>query len=425
MIRARPKSETLFKRLSECLPGGVNSPVRACREMGMTPLVVKEAHGDILVDVDGNEYIDYCGSWGALIHGHAHPAIVRAAQEQVEKGSSFGTSTPYEEMLATKVCQLVPSCALVRFVSSGTEATMSACRLARGYTGRSVVVTFSGGYHGHADYFLVQAGSGVAQLVNASSAGIPEEFIQCTISLPYNDQEAFEKLIKERGEEIACVIIEPIAANMGVVPATQEFLQLLRARTKECGALLIFDEVVTGFRVARGGAQELYKITPDLTCFGKIVGAGFPCACFGGSKKIMEYLAPLGPVYQAGTLSGNPVAMRAGFVALTLLERHTFYQELKEKTEIITEPLKKHCTCTSVGSMFTLFPGITPPHNMEEVKRGDRATFKKLFRFLFERGVYIPPSLFEAWFVSQAHTREHLEKTRDLLLEFFQGAHAE
>ncbi len=344
----------------------------------------------------------------------------------MKKGTSFGTTTEIEALLAQKVCQCVPSCELVRFVSSGTEATMSAVRLARGFTKRSVVVTFAGGYHGHADCFLVKAGSGVLELSEASSAGIPREAVQNSVSLPYNDCYAFETFMKEHGDRVACVIVEPIAANMGLVPGSIEFLQLLRQKTAAAGSLLIFDEVVSGFRVAKGGAQELYRIRPDLSCFGKIVGGGFPAACFGGKKEIMSCLAPLGSVYQAGTLSGNPVAMQAGLEALKLLERPNFYQTLQKKMESITVPLVQFLQASNqkvlvqqVGSMCSIFLGVSHVQNMDQAMCCDREWFRKMFQYLFSRGVYIPPSQFETWFVTDAHTEAHLERTRDLLLEFF------
>jgi glutamate-1-semialdehyde 2,1-aminomutase len=397
--------------------------------MQQLPMVVKEASGDTLIDVDGGTYIDFCCSWGTLIHGHAPPSVVRAAQERVALGSSFGITTPYEGELAKAMIALVPALEKVRFVSSGTEATMSAIRLARGVTGRNLIIKFSGNYHGHADFFLVQAGSGVLSCPQASSVGIPEEMVKSTFSLPYNDPKALMKITQDPllGKKIAAVIVEPIAGNMGVVPAFKHFLETLREETTRIGALLIFDEVITGFRVAAGGAQALYNISPDLSCFGKIMGGGFPAAAFGGKREIMDHLAPLGTVYQAGTLSGNPVAMVAGREALRLLCATDFYTELERKTNILTQPIKKaleksgqEATLQQVGSMFTLFLGKKQVHHMEDAKQIDSNMYAHLFRYLFDKGIYIPPSPHEAWFISTAHTEKHLECTRDHILEFLE-----
>ena len=429
--RIRTKSDQTYQALNSVIPAGVNSPVRACPGLDMTPLVVDYAYGDTLVDVDGHHYIDYCLSWGALIHGHAHPQIVQGVTDRIKKGTSFGCTTPVEERLAKKVIDFVPSIEKVRFVSSGTEATMSAVRLARGYTNRRIVIKFSGNYHGHADSFLVQAGSGAMGLNGTStSSGVPKEFFQWTACLPYNDIAAFDAFISDKkiAQDIACVIIEPISANMGLVAATRPFLEHLRKRTKEIGALLIFDEVVTGFRIGKNGAQGFYGITPDITCLGKIVGGGFPAACFGGKKEIMELLAPLGTVYQAGTLSGNPVAMEAGFQALCLLEKEGFYEELEEKTSLVTRPIKEflaknkmNACLQQVGSCFTIFFGKTEIINVNDAKACEKDRFSSFFRYLFDRGIYIPPSQFEVWTVSSAHTEEHLQKTRDVCLEFLRS----
>ncbi len=353
-------NKSTHEQFCEVIPGGVNSPVRSFKGLGIPPMVVDRGFQDTIADCHGNEYIDFCCSWGALIHGHAHPDINRAAINRVSKGSTFGITTAIEEKIARKITRLVPSIDKIRFVSTGTEATMSAIRLARGFTGRNKIVKFTGNYHGHADFLLVRAGSGVIGLTStSSSAGIPDPIIQHTLCLPYNDIAAFNNLDKN---DIAAVIVEPIAANMGVVPASQEFLDALRSETKKIGALLIFDEVITGFRVGLNGAQGLYNITPDLTCFGKIIGGGFPAAAFGGRRDIMDYLAPLGPVYQAGTLSGNPVAMEAGYQALSLLETPGFYQELERKTNSLTHPVQEEIKKRNLnmclqqkGSLFTLF----------------------------------------------------------------------
>lgn len=423
--RSNSNTQKIYEDLCTVLPGGVNSPVRAWAGMGQLPMVAERAAKDLIFDVDGNAYIDYCGSWGALIHGHTHPAILNAVQKRMLMGTSFGVTTPIEGQLAHKIIECVPSVEKIRFVSSGTEATMSAVRLARGFTGRQYVIKFSGNYHGHADFFLVQAGSGVMGLVESSSAGIPVENVKYTISLPYNDVEACIKVLNDEQlrEQIAAVIVEPIAGNMGLVQGTSHFLNMLREETQKIGALLIFDEVMTGFRVALGGAQALYNITPDLSCFGKIMGGGFPAAAFGGRRDIMDKLAPLGPVYQAGTLSGNPVAMEAGVQSLILLQTKGFYQELERKTNVITLPLRealvhKEACVPQVGSMFSLFFGRRQVRNREEVRAVDSEMYARCFRFLLARGVYIPPSPYEAWFVSNAHEEVHLEKTRDLILEF-------
>lgn len=423
-------SEEIYKNLCKVIPGGVNSPVRASIAMGQTPLVADYAYEDKIVDPDGNEFIDYCGSWGALIHGAAHPEILSKAMTRMKRGSTFGVTTEIEGILAKKVIELVPSIQKIRFVSSGTEATMSAIRLSRGYTGKEIVIKFSGNYHGHADYFLVKAGSGVSELQESSSLGIPKDYIKKTVCLPFNDVEAFRSLMNNLSykDQIAAVILEPIAGNMGVVPATQEFISVLREETKKHGIVLIFDEVMTGFRVALGGAQSLYGVVPDLTCFAKIIGGGFPAAAFGGLAEIMDYLSPIGPVYQAGTLSGNPVAMEAGLASLTLLERPGFYEDLERKTKMITEPVKEvikdlqlSACVQERGSMFTLFFGLTSVKNMEEAQLFDREMYKEFFRYMFKNHVYIPPLQLEAWFVSSAHRDEHLIYTRDLIINFLKN----
>ncbi len=394
----------------------------------MVPIVAESGKGAYVYDVDGNSFIDYCMSWGPLIHGHAHPKIIDACIERVKKGTSFGLTTPIEETLARLITKCMPSCEKVRLVNSGTEATMTAVRLARGYTGRPLVIKFAGCYHGHADHFLLKAGSSVSKLAESSSSGIPHDMLSSTICLPYNDAEAFSKIVDnpEVAENLACVILEPIAANMGLVPATHEFLQLLRSRTKACGALLIFDEVISGFRVALGGAQELYGIKPDLSCFGKVMGGGFPAAGFGGRAEIMDALAPLGGVYQAGTLSGNPVAMEAGVQALELCQEPGFYEKLDKKAKIIIEPIKAFVherempfCIQAQGSLFTIFCGVRNVHSHDDVKAQDQQLFKKLFVHMFNKGIYMPQSPYEAWFVSMAHSEKDLEYTRDSLLEFF------
>lgn len=428
--KQRPISEQIYSQLCKVIPGGVNSPVRACTDMGQVPLVADSAFEDLVVDCDGHAYIDYCGSWGALIHGHACKAILDKAYERMQKGTTFGMTSRIEEALAKKVTSLIPSIEKIRFVSSGTESTMSAIRLARGYTGKNYIVKFVGNYHGHADYFLVKAGSGLAGLPSSTSAGIPSELVRQTLCLPYNDIEAVRLLFQNEQyrEDIAAIILEPIAANMGVVPATPAFIEELKRLAEKHESLLIFDEVITGFRVGIRGAQELYSIRPDLTCLGKIVGGGFPAAAFGGKKEIMDCLSPLGSVYQAGTLSGNPVAMEAGLQTLALLEQPDFYPVLENKTRVLTDPIEEviakknlQACLQRVGSMFTIFFGKKEVSNMDDVREVDQVTFAKLFRFLFDRGVYIPPSPHEAWFVSAAHRLENLEKTRDLVISFLQA----
>jgi len=420
------RSKEIYRRLCEVIPGGVNSPVRNCLGLLNAPIIPEKGEGDLIYDVDGRSYIDYCGSWGALIHGHAHPMINEKVKERLEKGSTFGMTTEIEEKLARKVVEMIESMEMVRFVTSGTEATMSALRLARGYTGRQKIVKFIGNYHGHADFLLVKAGSGVAELPESSTAGVSPEMVKHTINLPYNDSEAVKEIFQNPSfsKEIAAVILEPVAGNMGVVPASQEFIDTLRKETERNGSLLIFDEVMTGFRVALNGAQSLYQIKPDLTCLGKIVGGGFPAAAFGGKKEIMEYLAPLGAVYQAGTLSGNPVAMEAGYQALTLLEEPGYFEALLEKTERLLRPIEEAIekdslplTLHKAGAMFSLFFSKGPIRNFEDVQGSDTQKFTPFFQHLVQKGIYPPPSPFEAFFVSQAHTDEHLEYTSKLILE--------
>lgn len=429
-MKTRPLSQQIFQQLCRVIPGGVNSPVRACKNMGQIPLVVEHAYRDILIDADGHSYIDYCGSWGALIHGHANPVILNAVRKRLEKGTTFGITTALEGELAQEVVNHIDSIEKIRFVSSGTEATMSVVRLARGFTKRQIIVKFSGNYHGHADFFLVQAGSGVLEVSpTASSDGIPGEIVKHTINLPYNDIEECLRLFSHPDycHQIAAVILEPIAGNMGVIPADPAFIQFLRKETEKIGALLIFDEVITGFRVDAKGAQKLYSVKPDLTCFGKIIGGGFPAAAFGGRQEIMDCLAPLGSVYQAGTLSGNPIAMEAGLQSLRLLQRQGFYEELQRKTSLLLEPIKlqiekkKWNACIQqVGSMFTLFFGRKQVRNFQEAMEVDGQLYAHFFRTLFNQGIYIPPSPHEAWFISDAHDDQHLEKTREIILAFME-----
>jgi glutamate-1-semialdehyde 2,1-aminomutase len=402
--------------------------------MGQTPLVAECAFQDELIDADGNRYIDYCGSWGALIHGHAHPDILAAVKARMDKGTSFGITTKIEGEIASEIVGLIDSVEKIRFVSSGTEATMTAVRLARGYTNRDIIVKFSGNYHGHTDYFLVEAGSGVLEVSpTASSDGVPADSVKHTINLPYNDIEACRKLFFDPDycNRIAAVILEPIAANMGVVPATHAFIHFLRSATQEIGALLIFDEVVTGFRVGLKGAQDYFAVKPDLTCFGKIIGGGFPAAAFGGRQEIMDHLAPLGKVYQAGTLSGNPVAMEAGLQSLKLLKRPGFYDELQSKTNLLLDPIRKRIKekdwdicIQQIGSMFTIFFGKKQVDNLKDALEINSGLFVNFFQYLFKQGIYIPPSPHEAWFVSQSHSEDHLIFTKNVILEFLERTHS-
>ncbi len=429
-MKIRPRSQQIYDQMCQMIPGGVNSPVRSCKSMGQLPLVVESAYRDMIIDADGHAYIDYCGSWGALIHGHANPTILEAVRKRLEKGTSFGITTALEGELAREVVNHIHSIEKIRFVSSGTEATMTVARLARGFTKREIIVKFSGNYHGHADFFLVQAGSGVLEVSpSASSAGIPEDIVKHTVCLPFNDIEACQKLFSHPDYQqcIAAVILEPIAGNMGVVPAEPAFIQFLRSETEKIGALLIFDEVMTGFRVDAKGAQKIYSIKPDLTCFGKIIGGGFPAAAFGGRKDVMDCLAPLGSVYQAGTLSGNPIAMEAGLQSLRLLQRAGFYEELERKTARLLDPIKEriqkknwNACIQQVGSMFTLFFGKKQVRNLQDAMETDGQLYASLFRTLFDQGIYIPPSAHEAWFISDAHEDQHLDQTREAILTFME-----
>lgn len=414
------KSRALFERAQSLMPGGVNSPVRAFKAVGGTPFFVARGEGCYLWDVDGNRFVDFVCSWGPLILGHAHPEVVAAVKEAVERGTTYGAPTELEVALAEKIQQAFPSMEMLRLVNSGTEATMSAIRAARGYTGRKKIVKFEGCYHGHADYLLVKAGSGAATFGIPDSAGVPEGTAQDTIVLPYNDIEAFNKTMDAMGEEIAAVIVEPIAGNMGVVLPKPEFLAALRQQTEKHGIVLIFDEVITGFRVAYGGAQSLYGIKPDMTCLGKIVGGGFPLAAYGGRKEIMQTVAPLGPVYQAGTLSGNPVAVTAGLKTLEILERDNPYPELecrtKQLTQVISEAAKEAgvpVQINQIASMFTVFFTDQPVVDYASARRGDTQRYARFFHALLERGVYFPPSQFEAAFLSTAHDDEALSFAQD------------
>ena len=411
------QSARLFTLAKALLPGGVNSPVRACRSVGCDPLFVRRAAGCLITDVDGNEFIDFVGSWGPMILGHAHPEVVEAIQRTAADGTSFGAPCPLEVELADMVCRSVPSLEKVRFVSSGTEATMSAVRLARGYTGRKVVVKFDGCYHGHADTFLVRAGSGVITLGIPGSPGVPEDIVKNTLSIPYNDTVTLERTLRDESLDIACVVVEPVAGNMGVVPPDEDFLQTLRRITSELGIVLIFDEVITGFRLALGGAQERFGITPDLTCLGKIIGGGLPVGAYGGRAEIMDRVAPDGPVYQAGTLSGNPLAMAAGLAMLKVVRRPGFYEKLEEKSDWFAAEMAGilarvgvPTVLNRVGSMMTCFFTPDPVRDYESALRADTDRYGRYFRAMLDGGVWLAPSQFEAAFISAAHGRDHLEK---------------
>ncbi len=452
-------SEKAFSDALELIPGGVNSPVRALRSVGASPLFIQKARGAVLTDIDNRRYIDFCLSWGVHLHGHAHPAIVGASVAAVKRGSSYGIPTTAETQLARLVVDSVPSIEKVRFVSSGTEAVMSAIRLARAYTGRDLILKFDGCYHGHADHLLVAAGSGAAGIrtagipgetastiastgisnnsasrastiastgisnnsaSRASSAGVPEAFVRNTLSVPFNDPEAVKQVFQELGHQIAAIITEPLPANMGVVPPAPGFLQVLRTICNQYGSVLIFDEVITGFRLGRGGAQELFGVRPDLTTLGKIIGGGFPAAAFGGKADIMDQLAPLGKVYQAGTLSGNPVAMAAGIQTLQLLQEDDFYTRLEEKSQRFGDALREiirgqDIQLNQVGSLFTLFFSATPVTNFAEAAASDTNRFARYFRAMLSRGVYLSPSAFEASFISAAHTERQLTQTLNAL----------
>lgn len=412
------KSEKLFKAALDIIPGGVNSPVRACKSVGTSPVFIERADGSCLFDVDGNCYIDYIGSWGPMILGHRHPAVVEAVRQVLEKGTSFGAPTEMEIELADMVVAAVPSIDMVRMVNSGTEATMSAVRLARGFTGRDLVIKFDGCYHGHADTLLVAAGSGVATLSIPGSPGVPESVAQKTLSLPFNDIQAIEEVMETEGERVAAVIVEPVGGNMGMVKPVPGFLEGLRRLTESSGSLLIFDEVMTGFRVAYGGAQSLFNIQPDLTCLGKIIGGGLPVGAYGGKREVMSQIAPQGPVYQAGTLSGNPVAMAAGIATLKELKKGGFYEALDARSERLCRGLTDAAgkaglkvSADRIGSMLGLFFTDREVHNFEDAKTSDLDMFSRYFRGMLERGIYLAPSQFEALFVSGAHSGEDVEKT--------------
>jgi len=412
------KNENLFARAQLSIPGGVNSPVRAFRAVGGTPPFITRGQGARIWDADGNEYIDYVGSWGPLLLGHAHPEVVRAVQQAAERGLSFGAPTEAEIDMAELLQKLLPGMELLRLVSSGTEATMSALRLARGFTGRSLIVKFEGCYHGHADSLLVKAGSGALTLGRPSSAGVPPGAAADTLVLPYNDAQAVEDLFQAQGERIACVIVEPVAGNMNLVAPTPGFLETLRAQCTRHGAVLIFDEVMTGFRVGPQCAQGRYGIRPDLTTLGKVIGGGMPVGVFGGRRDIMQCIAPLGPVYQAGTLSGNPVAVAAGLATLRALQAPGFFERVDAAADKLIQGLqaaaKEHGVAFSaqhVGSMFGLYFRAAPPASFAEVMQCDAEAFKRFFHAMLARGVYLAPSAYEAGFVGSAHGEAEIAAT--------------
>ena len=432
MPRKLEQSRALQKRAEQMIPGGVNSPVRAFRAVACDPPFIVRGHGSHIFDADGNDYIDYIGSWGPLILGHAHPVVVEALAVAIKNGTSFGASTPAEADLAELVISAFPHMQKVRFVSSGTEATMSAIRLARACTKRKYIVKFEGCYHGHADALLVKAGSGVATLGIPGSAGVPEEFTQFTLALPFNDTDALDQAFKKFRRQIACVIVEPVVGNMGCVPPARGYLEALRAITELNKSLLIFDEVMTGFRLAWGGAQELYAIRPDLTTLGKIIGGGLPVGAYGGPSEIMNLVAPLGPMYQAGTLSGNPLAMAAGHAQLRYLREHKdIYAKLdKLSGELVTgvaaaaKEAGVPMTHNRVGSMFTWFFTPGPVTGWDSAVKSDTEAFARFFRAMLDSGVYLPPSQFEAAFLSAAHTEEDVQHTITAAKQAFALAHA-
>ena len=412
------KSENLFKEARNLIPGGVNSPVRACGSVGGQPIFIEKGNLSKIYDVDGNKYIDYVLSWGPLILGHRPACVIDALKKVLEIGTSFGAPTEFETKLARLVIDMVPSVEMIRMVNSGTEATMSAIRLARGYTGRDMIIKFDGCYHGHADTLLVAAGSGVATLGIPGSPGVPESVISNTISLKFNDIEGFVKFMEEKGDRVAGVIVEPVAGNMGMVLPVDGFLEILREYTSKFEAVLIFDEVMTGFRVAKDSAQGLFGITPDLSCFGKVIGGGLPVGAYGGKKEIMDKIAPVGTVYQAGTLSGNPFAMAAGIATLTELQKNGVYEALDSKTDKLMKGLQSAADDAAipfktghVGSMAGFFFTSVDVNDFDDAKKCDLDRFAKFYRIMLDKGVYLAPSQFEACFVSLAHSDEDIDET--------------
>jgi glutamate-1-semialdehyde 2,1-aminomutase len=421
------RSQDYFEAAQRHIPGGVNSPVRAFRSVGGTPVFFESASGAYVTDADGKRYIDYVGSWGPMILGHAHPEVIAAVVARVEKGLSFGAPTELETQMADRVCELVPSMELVRMTSSGTEATMSAIRLARGFTGREKIIKFEGNYHGHVDSLLVKAGSGMLTLGEPSSPGVPAALAELTLTLPYNDADAVRETMAKLGDEIACVIVEPVSGNMNCIPPVPGFLEALREACDEHGTVLIFDEVMTGFRVARGGAQALFGVTPDLTALGKIIGGGMPVGAFGGRRDIMQHISPLGPVYQAGTLSGNPIAMTAGLKTLDLLSAPGFHEALTATTEQLTDGMQAAADNAGVplstnraGGMFgVFFTADGPVTNYDQATACNQEQFNRFFHEMLRRGVYLAPSAFEAGFVSAAHGETEIAATLSAAAESF------
>lgn len=424
-----PNSESLFKRAQRTIPGGVNSPVRAFKGVGGNPIFIQRAEGAYLFSVDGQRYIDYVGSWGPMIAGHAHPEIIKAVQEAAVDGLSFGAPTELEVEMAEKICEILPSMEMIRMVSSGTEATMSAIRLARGFTGRDKIVKFEGCYHGHGDSLLVKAGSGALTLGIPNSPGVPASLAEHTLTLDYNDPESVKRTFASLGKDIACIIVEPVAGNMNCIPPTEGFLESLRDICDKYGAVLIFDEVMTGFRVALGGAQSNYQVKPDLTTLGKIIGGGMPVGAFGGKREIMEKIAPTGPVYQAGTLSGNPIAMTAGLKTLEIISQPDFYTDLKQTTQQLLKGLKEKAetanipfTTTQVGAMFGLFfTDLEKISSFQQVMTCDSERFKKFFHGMLDQGIYLAPSAFEAGFLSSAHNNADIQATLDAAENVFKA----
>jgi len=415
------KSQTLFEQAQKTIPGGVNSPVRAFKSVGGTPIFIERAEGAYLYDVDSKRYIDYVGSWGPMIAGHANPEVLAAVKQAADKGLSYGAPTEVEITISQKICELMPSIEMVRMVSSGTEATMSAIRLARGFTSRDDIVKFEGGYHGHGDSLLVKAGSGMLTFGEPSSPGVPADLAKHTITLDYNNPQQVRDLFAKQGDKIACIIVEPVAGNMNCIPPVTGFLETLREVCDEHGALLIFDEVMTGFRVALGGAQAVYNIKPDLTTLGKIIGGGMPAAAFGGRKDIMQKLSPLGPVYQAGTLSGNPLAMAAGLTMLEIISRDGFYEDLTAKTEAFVSGMMTHAKATEIpmtsnqlGGMFGLF--FSEEDKIEtfaQVSECNIERFNNFFHLMLDSGINLAPSAYEAGFLSSAHSEQDIKDTLD------------
>ena len=412
------KSEQLFQQALNLIPGGVNSPVRACKSVGAAPLFIDRADGSHIFDADGNRFIDYIGSWGPMILGHRHPAVIEAIAGVLQRGTSFGAPMDLEIQLAQMVIDAYPSVDMIRMVNSGTEATMSAVRLARAVTNRQIVVKFDGCYHGHADTLLVAAGSGVATLGIPGSPGIPESIARHTLSLPFNDIDSVQKVMEQQGDNVACIIVEPVAGNMGLVTPIVGFLEALKELSQKYGSILIFDEVMTGFRVARGGAQALYGISPDLTCFGKIIGGGLPVGAYGGRQDLMDHIAPQGSVYQAGTLSGNPIAMAAGIATLQQISLDGFYESLEEKSHRLAGGLSNAAenadipaSVSHIGSMLGMFFADQDIKNFDDAKKCDLEMFSAFYNGMRENGIYIAPSQFEVLFVSAAHTSDDIDET--------------